>query len=161
MTGDAAFSPQPQPLLLGLWRRARGALDAIPYAVLALIARAATFSVFFRSGLTKIGDWNATIALFRDEYHVPVLPPEIAARLATSLELGVSTLVLAGLFTRAGVLALLGMVLVIQTFVYPNAWPDHLQWLAFMAPLAARGPGVVSLDALLGRLVRRRKEGLG
>jgi putative oxidoreductase len=149
---DAALPPRAQPPVLSLLRRARGVLDAIPYAALAMIARAATFDVFFRSGLTKISEWNATIALFRDEYHVPVLPPELAARMATCLELGVSSLVLVGLFTRAGVLALLGMVVVIQTFVYPQAWPDHLQWLAFMAVLAARGPGVVSLDALLGRL---------
>lgn len=154
MTDAAALSPQAQPPLVSLLRRARGALDAIPYAALALIARAATFDVFFRSGLVKISDWNATLALFRDEYRVPVLPPELAARLATCLELGVSSLVLVGLFTRAGVLTLLGMVAVIQTFVYPNAWPDHLQWLGFMAVLAARGPGVVSLDALLGRLAK-------
>jgi putative oxidoreductase len=158
MTDSATFPKAPTPPA-GLLRRARGALDAIPYAVLALIARAATFSVFFRSGLTKLSDWNATLALFRDEYRVPVLPPELAARLATCLELGVSSLVLVGLFTRAGVFALLGMVAVIQTFVYPNAWPDHLQWLAFMAVLAARGPGVVSLDALLGRFARRFQGG--
>lgn len=157
MTDTAATSSHAWPPLVGFLRRARGALDAIPYAALALIARAATFDVFFRSGLTKISDWNATLALFRDEYHVPVLPPELAARVAAGLELGVSSLVLIGLFTRAGVLALLGMVAVIQTFVYPQAWPDHLQWLAFMAVLAARGPGVVSADALIGRLARKSR----
>lgn len=139
-----------------LWTAVRGALDAIPYSLLALIARGATFSVFFRSGLVKIADWNGTLTLFRDEYRVPVLPPEIAARLATCLELGVSSLVLIGLFTRAGVLALLGMVCVIQLFVYPMAWPDHIQWLAFMAVLLARGPGAVSLDALFGRVLGGR-----
>ena len=144
---DAAFAAPAR-----VWTRIRGALDAVPYSLLALIARGATFSVFFRSGLVKISDWSATLALFHDEYRVPVLPPEIAARLATCLELGVSSLVLVGLFTRASVLALLGMVCVIQLFVYPMAWPDHIQWLAFMAVLLARGPGVVSLDALLGRL---------
>jgi putative oxidoreductase len=144
---DAAFAAPAR-----LWTAIRGALDAVPYSVLALIARGATFSVFFRSGLVKIADWNGTLGLFRDEYHVPVLPPEVAARLATCLELGVSSLVLAGLFTRLSVLALLGMVTVIQLFVYPMAWPDHIQWLAFMAVLLARGPGAVSLDALLGRI---------
>jgi putative oxidoreductase len=129
---DAAFTAPAR-----LWAKVRGALDATPYSLLALIARGATFSVFFRSGLVKISDWSATLALFHDEYRVPVLPPEIAA----------------GLFTRASVLALLGMVCVIQLFVYPMAWPDHIQWLAFMAVLLARGPGVVSLDALLGRLL--------
>jgi putative oxidoreductase len=159
MTDAPALSPRAEQPPLRAWRVARATLEAVPYSVLALIARAATFSVFFRSGLVKIADWNATIALFRDEYHVPVLPPEVAARMATCMELGVSSLVLLGLFTRFAVLALLGMVAVIQVFVYPQAWPDHIQWLAFMAFVAARGPGVVSLDALLGRVLKRGREG--
>jgi putative oxidoreductase len=130
-------------------------LNAIPYSLIALIARAATFSVFFRSGLQKLSDWNATLLLFQNEYRVPVLPPHLAAYLAASLELGVSTLVLLGLFTRLGVGALLGMTAVIEIFVYPMAWPDHLQWLAFMFVLLARGPGGFSLDALVfGRLAQ-------
>jgi putative oxidoreductase len=132
---------------------AYGALDRVPYAALALIARAATFTVFWRSGTTKIEDWNATLGLFANEYKVPLLPPDIAATMAASLELGGSVLVLLGLFTRPAVLALLGMVSVIQIFVYPTSWPDHIQWLAFMAFLLARGPGSISLDALLGRLL--------
>jgi putative oxidoreductase len=124
-------------------------LNAIPYSVVALLARAATFSVFFRSGTQKLSDWNATLQLFHNEYHVPVLPPNVAAYMAASLELGVSTLVLIGLFTRAGVTALLGMTTVIEIFVYPEAWPDHIQWLAFMFIILARGPGKISLDALL------------
>jgi putative oxidoreductase len=130
-----------------------GLLNAIPYSVIALIARAATFSVFWRSGTQKLSDWNSTLLLFQNEYHVPVLPPHFAAYMATSLELGGSVLVLVGLFTRFGVLALLGMVSVIQIFVYPEAWPDHIQWLAFMFILLARGPGEISLDALLSRKI--------
>jgi putative oxidoreductase len=124
-------------------------LNAIPYSVIALIARAATFSVFFRSGTQKLSDWNSTLLLFQNEYHVPVLPPNIAAYTAASLELGASTLVLIGLCTRASVTALLGMTAVIEIFVYPMAWPDHIQWLAFMFIIFARGPGKISLDALL------------
>ena len=127
------------------------ALNAIPYSVIALIARAATFSVFFRSGTQKLSDWNATLQLFQNEYHVPVLPPTVAAYMAASLELGASTLVLVGLFTRAGVAALLGMTTVIEIFVYPEAWPDHIQWLAFMFIILARGPGKIALDELLFR----------
>ncbi len=126
-------------------------LNAIPYSLIASIARAATFDVFFRSGTQKLSDWNATLLLFQNEYHVPVLPPTIAAYMAASIELGCSTLVLLGLFTRVSVLALLGMILVIQLFVYPMAWPDHLQWLAFLFLLLARGPGRISLDNLLFR----------
>jgi len=131
--------------------RAIGLLNAIPYSVIALIARAATFSVFFRSGTQKLSDWSATLMLFENEYHVPVLPPHVAAYMAAGMELGGSILVLVGLATRLSVLALLGMVLVIQTFIYPEAWPDHIQWLAFMFILLARGPGRISLDALVAR----------
>ncbi len=131
--------------------RAITGLNAIPYSALVLVARAATFSVFFRSGLQKLSDWNATLMLFENEYHVPILPPHVAAYMAAGMELGLSTLVLVGLATRLSALGLLGMVAVIQLFVYPEAWPDHIQWLAFMIFVIARGPGAVSLDALIGR----------
>ncbi len=137
--------PFAKPIRAGI-----GALNAIPYDVIAVIARAATFSVFFRSGLVKISDWSSTVMLFQNEYRVPILPPEVAATIAACNELGVSTLVLLGAFTRLGALVLLGMVAVIQIFVYPMAWPDHIQWLAFMSVLVLRGPGRLSLDALIG-----------
>jgi putative oxidoreductase len=124
-------------------------LERIPYAAIALVARVATFSVFMRSGLVKLSDWNSTLLLFQNEYRVPLLPPHLAAYMAASLELGCSSLILLGFATRLSVLALLGMVTVIQTFVYPNAWPDHIQWLAFMLILLARGPGAISIDALI------------
>ena len=131
-------------------RASVGALNAVPYDVIALICRAATFSVFIRSGTQKLSDWNSTLLLFQNEYHVPVLPPAFAAYMATTLELGCSSLVLAGLLTRVSTLLLLGMTLVIQLFVYPDAWPTHIQWLAFMIVLVLRGPGRMSLDALIG-----------
>lgn len=125
-------------------------LNATPYSVIILAARAATFSVFFRSFLVKISDWNATEQLFLNEYHVPILPPHIAAVMAATMESCLSTLVLVGLLTRLGVLGLLGMTTVIEVFVYPDAWPDHIQWLAFMIVILFRGPGRFSLDELLG-----------
>lgn len=131
--------------------RAVALLNAIPYSVVILPARIATFSVFFRSGLVKIADWNATLQLFREEYKVPVLPPEFAAPMAATMELGLSSLVLVGLATRLGVLGLLGMVAVIQLFVEPMGWPDHIQWLGFMIVILCRGPGALSLDHLLAR----------
>jgi putative oxidoreductase len=137
--------------LSDLLRRGLALLDRIPYAVVALVARAATFSVFIRSGTQKLSDWNATLLLFQNEYRVPLLPAHLAAYMAASLELGCSVLILIGLLTRLSVMALLGMVTVIQTLVYPNAWPDHIQWLAFMLILLARGPGAISLDSLLAR----------
>jgi len=135
-------------------------LNRIPYALVALTARAATFSVFFRSGTQKLSDWNSTLLLFQNEYRVPLLPPHLAAYLAATLELGCSLLILVGLATRLSVLTLLGMIMVIQIFVYPSAWPDHIQWLAFMLILLARGPGALSLDASIGRLFQLQSETL-
>lgn len=131
-------------------RGAVAALDAAPYDIIALAARAAAFSVFWRSGTQKLSDWSATLALFQNEYHTPVLPPPVAAYTAASLELGCSTLILVGLLTRVSTLLLLGMTATIQLFIYPDAWPTHIQWLAFMIVLVLRGPGRVSLDALIG-----------
>jgi putative oxidoreductase len=136
---------------LDLRARLVALLDRVPYSILILVARAATFSVFFRSGLVKLSDWNATLLLFQTEYNVPILPPNVAAVMSASMELGLSSLVLLGLFTRLSALGLLGMVTVIQIFVYPMAWPDHIQWLAFMIFIIFHGPGVFSLDHLLER----------
>jgi putative oxidoreductase len=131
-------------------------LDRVPYDLLALIARIAVFIVFWRSGQVKLDDWSATLGLFETEYRLPLLPPQLAAYLAAGLELGGSVLVLLGLGTRWVALAFLGMVATIQLFVYPQAWPTHIQWVAFLLPLLARGPGRVSLDALLVHWVRHR-----
>lgn len=128
-----------------------GLLNSVPLSLLLLVARIATFSVFFRSGLVKLADWNATLRLFENEYKVPVIPPHFAAYMSASMELGLSSLVLIGFATRLSVLGLLGMVSVIQIFVYPMAWPDHIQWLAFMIFIVCRGPGVISLDYALSR----------
>ncbi|MFO1408904.1 MAG: DoxX family protein [Steroidobacteraceae bacterium] len=129
-------------------------LERIPYDLLALVARAATAVVFWRSGQVKLDDWSATLGLFETEYRLPLLPPHLAAQLALGLELGGSVLVLLGLGTRLAALAFIGMVATIQLLVYPQAWPTHIQWLAFLLPLAARGPGRISLDAVLARWLR-------
>lgn len=151
MTKDPAMIPFAKPIRAGI-----GALNAVPYDVIALIARAATFSVFIRSGTQKLSDWTSTLLLFQNEYHTPILPPVFAAYMATTLELGCSSLVLVGLLTRVSTLLLLGMTLTIQLFIYPDAWPTHIQWLAFMIVLVLRGPGRISLDALIGpKLVGR------
>lgn len=125
--------------------------DRIPCSLLALLARVAAAVVFWRSGRVKLDDWSATLALFETEYRLPLLSPQLAACLATGLELGGSVLLLLGLGTRFAALAFIGMVATIQGFVYPQAWPTHLQWLAFLLPLLARGAGAMSLDAVLVR----------
>ena len=129
-------------------------LERIPYSGIALVARAAAFIVFWRSGSVKLDDWAGTLALFATEYKVPLISPHIAAYLAAGLELGGSVLILIGLGTRVVALAFLGMIATIQIFVYPEAWPTHIQWVAFLLILVARGPGVISFDALLKRLWR-------
>lgn len=132
-------------------RGAYSLLDRVPLSFPLLIARIATCSVFLRSGLVKLSDWAGTLDLFRDEYMVPVIPYQAAAYMAAGLELGCSVLILVGLLTRVSVLALFGMIATIQIFVYPTAWPDHIQWTGFMLFLLLRGPGAISLDHLIAR----------
>jgi len=109
-------------------------------------------TVFWNSGTTKLANWDTTLALFTDEYKVPVLPPEIAAYMAASIELTTPVLLVLGLATRPVALALLGMTTVIEVFVYPEAWPTHIQWAAMLLVLLCRGPGKWSLD----HVVRQR-----
>lgn len=141
---------------IGLLARARTLLERTPYSLLALLARGAAFEVFWRSGSVKLDDWAGTLNLFAEEYKVPLIPPAIAAHLAAGMELGGSVLLLVGLASRVVALMFIGMVTVIQVFVYPEAWPTHIQWVAFLALLAARGPGIISLDALIARWLARR-----
>jgi putative oxidoreductase len=130
-----------------------GCLERFPLALLQLAFRIAIASVFWHSGQAKIASWQSTILLFQNEYRVPVLSPEVAATLAASFELGCSTLIALGLLTRLATLPLLGMVFVIQTFVYPENWVEHLTWAAMLLFLLTRGPGPFSVDRLLRPLV--------
>jgi putative oxidoreductase len=125
-------------------------LDRFPLSVLQLLFRLAIVGVFLRAGLQKVSGWESTVALFRDEYKVPVLPPELAAAMASSVEIGGSLLLLAGLGTRLAALPFLGMLTVIQLFVYPQAWPEHLTWASILIFLLFRGGGAISLDAAVG-----------
>ena len=120
---------------------------------LALVARISIAAIFLQSGRTKVEGWidvaPSAIELFRSEYRLPVVPPEIAAHLAAWSEHLFPALLVVGLFTRGSALALLGMTAVIQVFVYPDAWPTHLSWAGLLALLIARGGGSVSADRLL------------
>jgi putative oxidoreductase len=127
------------------------ALERIPYSALAIPLRLAVATVFWNSAMTKLADWNAALELFTDEYKVPLLPSLIAAYIAVSIELTTPVLLVSGLLTRVAALVLLGMTAFIEIFVYPLAWPTHLQWAAMLLVLLSRGPGVVSLDHLLRR----------
>ena len=125
-------------------------LGRFPRSIQQLLFRLAVGSVFLKAGLIKIESWESTVGLFRDEYQVPVLPPEIAAVMGTTFELGCSTLLIAGLATRLATLPLLGMLMVIQLFVYPNAWAEHLTWGSILIAILTRGAGSASLDRLIG-----------
>lgn len=143
---------------------------ALPSAI-ALLARVSLAATFWLSGQTKITGFVAdpiggalslgvprlaegTVDLFRDEYALPLLPPELAAVLAATAEHVFPALLVLGLGTRPAAAALLAMTLVIQVFVYPQAWPTHGLWAALCLLLVAHGGGVASLDHLLSR--RRR-----
>src|ERR1700745_1594184 len=132
-----------------------GLLDRVPYALIALPLRIGAATVFWNSAMTKLANWDTTIELFTEEYKVPVLPPEVAANLALSIELTTPVLLVLGLLTRAAALVLLGMTTVIEVFVYPQAWPTHIQWAAMLLVLLCRGPGALSLDHLLCPPLRR------
>jgi len=125
-------------------------LGRLPISIVQLLFRLAVASVFLKAGLNKIASWELTVQLFADEYKVPVLAPEIAARIATTVEIGGSLLLIAGLATRLAALPLLGMIMTIQVFVYPNAYSEHLTWTSILVFLLTRGAGPWSLDRLLG-----------
>jgi putative oxidoreductase len=126
----------------------------LSHNVLAALARLAIASVFFLSGRTKVDGLltvtDSAVELFRDEFKLPLVPPEIAAHLAAYAEHLFPILLVLGFATRLSALALFGMTLVIEIFVYPDAWPTHLTWATLLAYLIGRGAGAWSLDRRLG-----------
>ncbi len=119
------------------------------------MARFSMAVIFWRSGQAKIANWDLTLQLFANEYKVPILPPEIAAPMAAAVELSTPILLILGLFTRVATLPMIAMTLVIQIFVYPMSWADHLAWMTFLLLLLSRGPGVLSLDHLAKKTLDR------
>jgi putative oxidoreductase len=127
----------------------------VPHSFVALLARLAVATTFWRSGRSKVHGLfsinDSTFDLFRDEYKVPVIPPDVAAVLATCSEHLFSALLVIGLASRLSALALFSMTMVIQIFVYPESWPDHILWVALLLSIVAKGPGALSIDHLLGK----------
>ncbi len=155
-----------------LLRAVIATLERIPHGAVALLARFSIAMTFWTSGQTKIEGlvldpiggnvalgWprlsENAVELFRSEYALPVIAPELAAYLAATAEHVLPLLLLFGLATRLSALALLVMTLVIQVFVYPLAYPTHALWAALLLYLMARGPGAASLDHLLARRFAR------
>jgi len=154
----AAASPDrgTSSLLKRLIGLARGWLrfEVWPQALALLAARLYLFEVFFRSGLTKVQDWDATLFLFKEEYHVPVLPPELAAWMGTGGELGFSILLALGLVTRPAAVGLFfvnAMAVISYPDLAPAALKDHHLWGVLATALAMFGAGRLSLDSLLWR----------
>lgn len=141
----------------------RNVLNRLPHSFIALLGRFAIAAVFWRSGQTKVDNFALDIVsgkfdlgwpslspsavfLFREEYRLPLISPELGALLAATAEHLFPLLLLLGLATRLSALALLAMTLVIQVLVYPGAWPLHGVWATVLLLLAARGPGIISVD---------------
>ena len=154
-----------------LIKRAITLFEHIPYSLIAFIARFSIAAVFWKSGQTKVEGFAidllngtfqlgepklaaSTLPLFRSEYHVPLLSPEVAAYMAAFAEHFFPLLILIGLATRFSALALIGMTLTIQLFVYPDAYPTHGTWIALLFLLVAKGPGCLSIDHLIARRYR-------
>jgi putative oxidoreductase len=147
-------------------------LEKIPHSLIAFLARFSIAAVFWKSGQTKVeglaidlidGTFqlgvprlaDSTIPLFESEYHLPLLSPELAAHLAAFAEHFFPVLILIGFATRFSALALLGMTLTIQLFVYPDAYPTHGTWAAVLLYLMATGPGKLSIDHLIAKRYAR------
>jgi len=138
-------------------------LSKIPESLTLFIARFAIAAVFWRSGQTKIQGFSldfiamkaefgvpqladSTLYLFQHEYSLPLIPPMIAAILATIAEHVLPILILTGTFTRLAGFGIAMMTLVIQIFVYPDAYPTHATWIAISLVLMSRGAGSFSVD---------------
>jgi putative oxidoreductase len=143
--------------------RLTAGMARIPYSLIALLARISVAAVFWKSGQTKVEGFaldlvegqmvlgwprlsDNAVALFRDEYRLPLLSPELGATLAAFGEHLLPALLLLGLATRLSAMGLLGMTAVIQLLVYPGAWPTHGSWAALLLMLLAMGPGKLSVD---------------
>jgi putative oxidoreductase len=166
LASPAASGATPAPLRLG--RQGIALLGRIPDDAIALLGRFSIAAIFWKSGQTKVqgfaidivnGEFqlglpqlsDSVVTLFRDEYKLPLIPPELAAPMAAFAEHLFPLLILIGLATRFSALALLVMTATIQLLVYPDAYPTHGVWAAVLLFLVARGPGAVSLDHLIAR----------
>lgn len=165
---SGANAPADAGLIPDLIRQFISICKSIPNTLLAFVARFSIAAVFWKSGETKIQGFavdivnreltlgwprlsDSVVDLFRDEYHLPLVPPEIAATMAATAEHLFPVLILFGFATRLSALALLGMTMTIQLFVYPDAYPTHGTWAAVLLYLMMHGPGKLSLDHWIAR----------
>jgi putative oxidoreductase len=145
-----------QPVWRRLFVRAREILQRAPLSLIQLAMRISIGLVFFNAGLLKLRSFEFAVKLFAEQYQLPVISPELAARLAMTVELVVPLFLFAGLATRIATLPLIGMTLIIVTLVYPGSWSESLLWGSVLVMLLSRGPGVISLDYLIERWLSRK-----
>jgi putative oxidoreductase len=134
------------------WCQLTRSLNALQ-PVAALLARAYVAQAFFLSGLTKIRDWETTLALFTEEYHVPLLPPPLAAFMGTTGELVLPVLLVLGLggrFAALGLSVVNVMAVLSLSEIAPAAFSQHVLWGSLLAGLAIYGSGIFSLDHWVG-----------
>ncbi len=137
-----------------LWQKTTLFFEKLPAPDLNLFFRVWMAKIFFDSSRTKVADGfldlsDTAIMLFQEEYSVPLLDPEIAAYMALYTETFLAIFLIIGFATRLSALTLLGMTLVIQVFVYPGAWTDHLTWTVMLSFLILRGAGAISCDHVI------------
>ena len=149
MTTASYTSEANQPGFIDRLDMLRTRARRFPLPLLEFGMRLAVGATFFKSGVNKFQSFDTAILLFREEYRLPLLPPEIAATMGTTVELAAPVLLVLGLFARLGAAALLVMTLTIQFLVYPANWPEHLMWASILAYVLTRGPGALSIDRLL------------
>ena len=160
--------PANEGLIISLVHQFIGIVGRIPNTLVAFVARFSIAAVFWKSGQTKVQDFaidivnrelilgwprlsDSVVDLFRDEYRLPLVPPEIAATMAATAEHLFPMLILLGFATRLSALALLCMTMTIQLFVYPDAYPTHGTWAAVLLYLMVHGPGKLSVDHWIAR----------
>jgi putative oxidoreductase len=151
-------TPSPTAFVVSAFERAATVARRFPDSVLLAMGRVAIAGVFWNSAMSKLASWDSTLALFRDEYRVPVLPTELAAVMGTGAELIGAVLLFFGLGARFAALALLGVTAVIQIFVYPESWVHHLQWATILLLVLVKGAGRLSLDHLILTMFRRHTQ---
>ena len=132
-----------------------GIFQQIPYWLIALTARVTLAQVFWSSAQSHLANWDTTMYLFAESFKVPLLPPDLAAYMAVALELAAPPLLILGLATRFVALALFGMTMVIEIFVFPEAWPTHIQWAAMQLMLMGSGGGYLAIDTGVAQWFKR------
>ena len=153
---------RPKIGIVRIVRCAISVFERIPLSAVVLLARLSIAGIFWASGRTKVAPGmlitlsDGAVQLFRDEYRISLFTPTVAAELTMLSEHLFPLLLVVGLASRFAALALLVMTSVIEIFVYPDAYNVHGPWAVCLLLIMTKGPGVLSLDHLMGRTFTRQ-----